>query len=418
MNTINRNLYLNKFICARHNGMIKVVTGLRRCGKSFLLFNLFTDFLRKDGVDEKHIIQINLEDRRNKHLRNPDELLAYIDARIGDEKMYYILLDEVQMVNDFEDVLNSYLHINNADVYVTGSNAKFLSKDVITEFRGRGYEIHIQPLSFKEFYSVNQDKKKEDALLEYMTYGGLPKIALESDKNIKREYLESLFLSTYIVDIKERYSIQKDGDLEELINVLSSMIGCLTNPRKLADTFKSVKKSSITQETIKNYLDYIQDSFLIEKAVRYDIKGKRYIDTPSKYYFSDLGLRNARLNFRQTEQTHLMENLVYNELKLRGYSVDVGQVTLNTKDSEGKSERKSLEVDFVCNKGYDRIYVQSAFALDTDEKLEQEFSSLIHIKDSFQKVVITGGSQPTYRNDNGILILNLFDFLLSDSPVA
>lgn len=398
--------------------MIKVVTGLRRCGKSFLLFNLFTDFLRKDGVDEKHIIQINLEDRRNKHLRNPDELLAYIDARIGDEKMYYILLDEVQMVNDFEDVLNSYLHINNADVYVTGSNAKFLSKDVITEFRGRGYEIHIQPLSFKEFYSVNQDKKKEDALLEYMTYGGLPKIALESDKNIKREYLESLFLSTYIVDIKERYSIQKDGDLEELINVLSSMIGCLTNPRKLADTFKSVKKSSITQETIKNYLDYIQDSFLIEKAVRYDIKGKRYIDTPSKYYFSDLGLRNARLNFRQTEQTHLMENLVYNELKLRGYSVDVGQVTLNIKDKEGKSERKSLEVDFVCNKGYDRIYVQSAFALDTDEKLEQEFSSLIHIKDSFQKVVITGGSQPTYRNDNGILILNLFDFLLSDSPVA
>lgn len=418
MNTINRNLYLNKLICAQHNGMIKVVTGLRRCGKSFLLFNLFTDFLRKDGVDEKHIIQINLEDRRNKHLRNPDELLAYIDARIGDEKMYYILLDEVQMVNDFEDVLNSYLHINNADVYVTGSNAKFLSKDVITEFRGRGYEIHIQPLSFKEFYSVNQDKKKEDALLEYMTYGGLPKIALESDKNIKREYLESLFLSTYIVDIKERYSIQKDGDLEELINVLSSMIGCLTNPRKLADTFKSVKKSSITQETIKNYLDYIQDSFLIEKAVRYDIKGKRYIDTPSKYYFSDLGLRNARLNFRQTEQTHLMENLVYNELKLRGYSVDVGQVTLNTKDSEGKSERKSLEVDFVCNKGYDRIYVQSAFALDTDEKLEQEFSSLIHIKDSFQKVVITGGSQPTYRNDNGILILNLFDFLLSDSPVV
>ncbi|MBR6215748.1 MAG: ATP-binding protein, partial [Spirochaetaceae bacterium] len=233
-----------------------------------------------------------------------------------------------------------------------------------------------------------------------------------------REYLESLFLSTYIVDIKERYSIQKDGDLEELINVLSSMIGCLTNPRKLADTFKSVKKSSITQETIKNYLDYIQDSFLIEKAVRYDIKGKRYIDTPSKYYFSDLGLRNARLNFRQTEQTHLMENLVYNELKLLGYSVDVGQVTLNTKDKEGKSERKSLEVDFVCNKGYDRIYVQSAFALDTDEKLEQEFSLLIHIKDSFQKVVIAGGSQPTYRNDNGFLILNLFDFLLSDSPVA
>lgn len=251
MSTINRDLYLNKLVNAMHNGMIKVIAGIRRCGKSFLLFNLFTDFLKKSGVDEKHIIQINLEDRRNKHLRNPDELLTYIDTRIGDKKMHYILLDEVQMVNEFEDVLNSYLNIENADVYVTGSNAKFLSKDVITEFRGRGFEIHIQPLSFNEFYSVNQGKSKEDALLEYMTYGGLPKIALECDKSMKRKYLESLFLSTYIVDIKERYSIQKDDELNELIQVLSSLIGCLTNPRKLADTFKSVKKSSITQETIK-----------------------------------------------------------------------------------------------------------------------------------------------------------------------
>ena len=412
MISIKRDLYLNKLVAARHNGMIKVITGLRRCGKSFLLFNLFAGFLKQEGIDDKHIIQINLEDRRNKNLRNPDELLAYIDARVSDEKMYYVLLDEVQMVSDFEDVLNSYLNSKNVDVYVTGSNAKFLSKDVITEFRGRGYEIHIQPLSFKEFYSINQDKQKDDVLLEYMTYGALPKVALESDENLKKEYLKSLFSSTYILDIKERYAIQKDDDLEELINVLSSSIGCLTNPRKLSDTFKSIKKSSITQDTIKAYLDYMQDAFLIEKSVRYDIKGRRYIDTPSKYYFSDLGLRNARLNFRQTEETHLMENLIYNELRLRGFSVDVGQVTLNTKNEEGKSERKNLEVDFVCNKGYDRIYVQSAFALNSDEKREQELKSLMHIKDSFQKIVIMGGMQPTYRNENGILILNLFDFLL------
>ena len=412
MNGITRSYYLNELISIRHNGMIKVVTGLRRSGKSFLLFNLFSDFLKNDGVDEKHIIQINLEDRRNKNLRNPDELLAYIDARIGDEKMYYVLLDEVQMVSEFEDVLNSYLHVANVDVYVTGSNAKFLSKDVITEFRGRGYEIHIQPLSFKEFYSVNPGKQKQDALLEYMTYGGLPKVVLEQDVGAKKQYLETLFSSTYLTDIKERYSIQKDYDLEELINVLSSSIGCLTNPRKLADTFKSVKKSGITQDTIKTYLDYMQDAFLIEKSVRYDIKGKRYIDTPVKYYFSDLGLRNARLNFRQTEETHLMENLIYNELRLRGYSVDVGQVTLNTKNEAGKSERKNLEVDFVCNKGYDRVYVQSALSLAGDEKKEQELRPLLQIKDSFQKVVIAGGMQPTYRDDNGILILNVFDFLL------
>ncbi|MBQ1870130.1 MAG: ATP-binding protein, partial [Treponema sp.] len=265
---------MNKLVAARHNGMIKVITGLRRCGKSFLLFNLFVDFLKQEGIDNKHIIQINLEDRRNKNLRNPDELLAYIDTRIGDEKMYYVLLDEVQTVSDFEDVLNSYLNIKNVDVYVTGSNAKFLSKDVITEFRGRGYEIHIQPLSFKEFYSINQNKQRDDVLLEYMTYGALPKVALESDESLKKEYLKSLFLSTYIVDIKDRYAIQKDDDLEELINVLSSSIGCLTNPRKLSDTFKSVKKSSITQDTIKAYLDYMQDAFLIEKSVRYDIKGR------------------------------------------------------------------------------------------------------------------------------------------------
>jgi len=412
MNEINREFYLNKLMSSRHNGMIKVITGLRRSGKSYLLFNLFVDALKKDGIDENHIIQINLEDRHNKFLRNPDELLSYIDSKITDEKMHYILLDEVQLVNEFEDVLNSYLRVSNADVFVTGSNARFLSKDVITEFRGRGYEIHIHPLSFKEFYSANQHKTPTEALRDYMTYGGLPKIAAENDNEIRREYLKNLFTNTYLIDIKERYSIHKDDDLDELISVLSSSVGSLTNPRKLADTFRSVKKSGISQDTIKNYLDYMQDAFLIEKSVRYDIKGKKYIDTPAKYYFEDLGLRNARLNFRQTEETHLMENLIYNELRIRGFSVDVGQVTLNTKNNEGRSERKNLEVDFVCNKGYERVYIQSAFSLADDSKKEQEFRSLMNIKDGFEKVVISGGIQPTYRTENGILVLNLFDFLL------
>ncbi|WP_296091469.1 ATP-binding protein [uncultured Treponema sp.] len=412
MNEINREFYLNKLMSSRHNGMIKVITGLRRSGKSYLLFNLFVDALKKDGIDENHIIQINLEDRHNKFLRNPDELLSYIDSKITDEKMHYILLDEVQLVNEFEDVLNSYLRVSNADVFVTGSNARFLSKDVITEFRGRGYEIHIHPLSFKEFYSANQHKTPTEALRDYMTYGGLPKIAAENDNEIRREYLKNLFTNTYLIDIKERYSIHKDDDLDELISVLSSSVGSLINPRKLADTFRSVKKSGISQDTIKNYLDYMQDAFLIEKSVRYDIKGKKYIDTPAKYYFEDLGLRNARLNFRQTEETHLMENLIYNELRIRGFSVDVGQVTLNTKNNEGRSERKNLEVDFVCNKGYERVYIQSAFSLADDSKKEQEFRSLMNIKDGFEKVVISGGIQPTYRTENGILVLNLFDFLL------
>ena len=328
--------------------------------------------------------------------------------------MYYVLLDEVQLVDEFEDVLNSYLHIKNVDIYVTGSNAKFLSKDVITEFRGRGNEIRIHPLSFKEFYSVGKYENHEQCLLEYMTYGGLPKVADTNEEDSRKEYLEKLFTHTYITDIKERYNIQMDDDLEELINILASSIGGFTNPKKLADTFNSVIKSPISQETIKKYIDYITDSFLLEKSIRYDIKGKKYINTPAKYYFEDLGLRNARLNFRQTEQTHLMENMIYNELRLRGYSVDVGQVTLNTKNANDKSERKQLEVDFVCNKGYDRIYIQSAYSMQTQEKQEQELRSLLLIKDSFPKVIIAGGTQPTYKNNDGILILNIFDFLLED----
>ena len=410
---IKRDIYLRKLLNSRHNGMIKVVTGMRRSGKSYLLFNLFADALHSEGISPDHIIKINLEDRRNNELRNPDNLLHYIDSLIIDEKIYYILLDEVQMVNEFEDVLNSYLHVKNADVYVTGSNAKFLSKDVITEFRGRGEEIRIHPLNFVEYMSAQPNTNTYDMrlLFDYMQYGGLPKVVTIQDERERKEYLKSLFTHTYLKDIKERYSIQLDADLEELIDVIASDIGSLTNSLKIQNTFKSAKKSSISINTIKQYLDYMQDAFLIEKSVRYDIKGRKYIDTPVKYYFEDLGLRNSRLNFRQTEQTHLMENMIYNELRIRDYSVDVGQVIFNTRNEKGISERKNLEVDFVCNKGYNRIYIQSAFAFPTIDKQKQELNSLTRIDDNFKKVVIVGGMQPTYYNDDGILILNIYDFL-------
>lgn len=412
---IKRDKYLDRLVASKHNSMIKVVTGMRRSGKSYLLFNLFANHLKEQGIDGNHIVLIDLEDRRNKKLRNPDELLQYIDSKIQDSQMYYILVDEIQKVDEFEDVLNSYLKVGNADIYVTGSNSKMLSKDVITEFRGRGEEIKIRPLSFKEFLSTkSSSSNKEEVLEEYLIYGGLPKLASISERQKKEEYLKSLFTKTYLTDIKERYAIQNDSDLEELIDVIASNIGGLTNPLKLQNTFKSVKKNTLSVDTIKTYLDLLQDAFLIEKSVRYDIKGKKYIETPAKYYFEDLGLRNARLNFRQSEPTHLLENLIYNELRIKGYSVDVGQVVLNTKNAEGKSQRKYLEVDFVCNKGYNRVYIQSAYSLATQEKTFQELQSLLNIKDNFQKVIITSGLQPTYVNDNGILILNIFDFLLKD----
>lgn len=324
---IKRNIHLNRIIARKGNGMIKVITGMRRCGKSYLLFTLFHNYLLEQGVDEQHIIKVDMEDRRNAALRNPDALLNYIDSRMTDSQQYYILLDEVQLVAEFEDVLNSYLKITNADVYVTGSNAKFLSKDVITEFRGRGDEIRITPLSFQEFMSAKEGNR-EDLLNEYLTYGGLPQVVTMDEIERKVEYLKNLFTHTYIRDIKERYEIKKDDDLEELINLVASNIGSLTNPTKLENCFKSVKQSSLSKDTIKNYLDLMQDAFIIEKSIRFDIKGKKYIDTPSKYYFTDLGLRNARLNFRQTEFTHLLENAIYNELRLRGYSVDVGQIPI------------------------------------------------------------------------------------------
>ena len=413
---IKRDLHLKKLIDSKHNGMIKVVTGIRRSGKSYLLFNLFCQHLKEEGVAEDHIIKVDLEDRRNKALRNPDALLNHIDSRMTDQQMYYILLDEVQHVDDFEDVLNSYLKIDNADVYVTGSNSKFLSKDVITEFRGRGDEIKVAPLSFREFMTVFQGSR-EKALEEYMLYGGLPKVVTFPTAEKKVEYLKQLFQKTYLTDIKERYKIKNDDDLEELIDIIASSIGGLTNPTKLENTFQTVKHSDISHTTIKSYLDILQDVFLVEKSVRYDIKGRKYIDTPSKYYFSDLGLRNARLNFRQYEETHLMENLIYNELRLRGMSVDVGVVVKNEKDANGVSVRKQYEVDFVCNQGSQRYYIQSALHLPSEEKREQEVRSLKDINDSFKKFVITDDLISRYQDDNGITYMNIYEFLLNEASL-
>lgn len=410
---IERPIYLQRLIDRRHNGMIKIITGLRRSGKSYLLFTLFWQYLKEQGIDDSQIIKLDLENIYNERYRKPLPLLEYIGQRVTDTREYFILIDEIQLLDRFEEVLNTLLKNPQLDVYVTGSNARFLSKDVVTTFRGRGDELRIHPLSFSEYMSVKPDAPfLETHLNEYVLLGGLPQTVTMLTEQQKKSYLQQLFSNTYLIDIKERYSIRNDDDLEELIDVMASSIGSLTNPQKIANTFRSEKRSTITRDTVKTYLDYMQDAFLIERAVRYDIKGRKYIDTPAKYYFEDLGLRNVRLNFRQTEHTHLMENLIYNELRMRGYSVDVGQVTQNTKNENGISERKQLEVDFVCNRGQDRIYIQSAYALPSEEKTEQELRSLKQIKDSFQKVVIVGGMQPTFRNDDGILILNIFDFLL------
>ena len=413
---IERPIYLQRLIDRRHNGMIKIITGLRRSGKSYLLFTLFCQYLKEQGIDDTQIIKLDLENIYNERYRKPLPLLDYISQRVTDTREYFILIDEIQLLDRFEEVLNTLLKNPQLDVYVTGSNARFLSKDVVTTFRGRGDELRIHPLSFSEYMSVKPDAPfLETHLNEYMLLGGLPQTVTMPTEQQKKGYLQQLFSNTYLIDIKERYGIRNDDDLEELIDVMASSIGSLTNPQKIANTFRSEKRSTITRDTVKTYLDYMQDAFLIERAVRYDIKGRKYIDTPAKYYFEDLGLRNVRLNFRQTEHTHLMENLIYNELRMRGYSVDVGQVTQNTKNEKGISERKQLEVDFVCNRGQDRIYIQSAYALPSEEKTEQELRSLKQIKDSFQKVVIVGGMQPTFRNDDGILILNIFDFLLNRS---
>ena len=417
---IKRDLYLKQLIDRKQNGLIKVITGIRRCGKSYLLNTLFYNYLKNSGVDDSHIIKfafdsnidlnkigeniITLEKERRKV--DPTKFVGYIQSKMKDEGMYYLLLDEVQFLDCFESVLNSYLHMDNVDVYVTGSNAKFLSKDVITEFAGRGDEVHMQPLSFAEFMSVYKGDKY-DGLTEYMLYGGIPMVVLREGEENKSLMLKRLFDEIYIKDIETRHKIRNKTDLEDLLNILSSSIGSLINPEKLKNTFHTIKKSNITSATIKKYLDYFSDCFLLEAVVRYDIKGKAYIDTPLKYYFSDLGLRNTRINFRQFEQTHSMENVIYNELRMRGFSVDVG--VINTRE---KGIRKQLEVDFVCNLGSKRYYIQSAYSMPDEEKRKQEIRPFVKIDDSFKKIVITGDMSPTYYNDDGVLFMNIFDFLL------
>lgn len=390
--------------------MIKVITGMRRCGKSYLLFTLFKNYLIKQGVKEDHIIGVNLENRLNKSLRDPDALLQYIDSRLSSDGQYYVMLDEVQMVSEFEDVLNSFLSISNVEVFVTGSNAKFLSKDVITEFRGRGDEIHVRPLTFREVADFRDDYS-QDMIREYMLYGGLPQVVLENDVNKKMSYLEQQMEHTYLRDIKERYEVRQDSDLSELVDIMASCVGGLTNPPKIADAFKSVKHSSISVDTIRLYLEYMEDAFVLERVTRYDIKGRKYIDSPFKYYFEDLGLRNARLGFRQVEPTHMMENMLYNELRAIGMKVDVGQVFTEVKIEDGSRQRKTLEIDFVCNRGYERVYIQSAYAMETEEKRDQELTSLRKLRDGFRRIVIVNGLQPTYMNEEGVYIINLMDFL-------
>lgn len=411
---IRRDLYLKRLVASRHTGLIKVVTGIRRSGKSYLLRELFKKYLIGDGIKEDHIIEMDLENRRNKKYRDPDSLLEYIDSRMTDEEMYYILLDEIQLVSEFEDVLNSYLSVKNADVYVTGSNSRFLSKDVITEFRGRGEEIHIAPLSFLEFSSAHPEMESYKLLQEYLTYGGLPYVCTEPDEQKKMTYLQGLFEKTYLTDIKERYHIRGAEVMDELLNVIASGIGGLTNPSKIENTFRSVKGIRLTQTTVKEYLEMLEDSFLIDRCIRYDIKGRKYIDTPQKYYFEDLGLRNACLGFRQVEESHLMENLIYNELRIRGYIVDVGVVPTRVKNADGGYNRSQLEVDFVCNRGSERIYVQSAYRLPTEEKREQEMASLLKIDDSFRKIIITEDLVMRHQDENGIEWVNVYDFLRNE----
>ena len=413
---IQRDRYLEQLISHRHNGMIKIITGIRRCGKSFLLSTIYGNWLKGQGIDDAHIIDINLEDRRNKALRDPDALLAFIDSKLRDEQMHYILIDEIQLVQEFEDVLNSYLNMPNADVYVTGSNARFLSSSIRTEFAGRGNEIRLYPLSFKEFSSI-KDSDKAANLNEYMIYGGMPQVVLSHTDKEKSDVLKALFQRTYIRDIVIRYRLKNVDVLDDLLNFLASSIGGLTNPTKLANTFKSVKHENVNRSTLTSYLEYLCESFLTEKAEQYDIKGKRYLDSPYKYYFTDCGLRNARLNFRQIEFTHLLENVIYNELRIRGYNVDVGVVSKRERNEEGNRNWKHYEVDFVCNQGSKRYYIQSAYRMIDQEKVRQEENSLRNIDDSFKKIIVLGEATPVIRTEAGITIISIYDFLLNDNSL-
>ena len=389
---------------------------MRRCGKSYLLFTLFKKHLLSEGVGEDHIIEIAFDAFENKKYRDPDVLYPYLKEQIKDDTMYYVLLDEVQLLGEFESILNSLIRMKNVDVYVTGSNARFLSKDVITEFRGRGDEVHMYPLNFAEFMSVYQGTK-QDGWNEYMLYGGIP-LGLEfTTPDQKIAFLKSLFEETYISDIVGRHNIRNKAELEELLNILSSAIGSLTNPEKLSATFRTVKKKKISNSTIKRYIDYLCDSFLIDSAIRYDVKGKRYIDTPVKYYFTDMGLRNARLNFRQIEETHSMENIIFNELKMRGFNVDVGVIVQYDTNDKGNSIRKQLEIDFVCNQGSKRYYIQSAYAIPDQAKMEQEQRSLMLTGDFFKRLIITKDTPAPYYNESGVLIMSVYDFLLNQNSL-
>ena len=414
---IKRNYYLQQLIDGKKNGLIKIITGIRRCGKSYLLFTLFRQHLIASGVPDDHIIRIALDDIENEELRAPLVLYKNIKARMIDDELYYILLDEVQLVPRFEEVLNSLLRIDNADVYVTGSNSKFLSSDIITEFRGRGDEIHLYPLSLSE-YCEGTGQEPRDAWKDYYTYGGLPHVlALETEKK-KLDYLTNLFESVYLIDVIERHKIKNKSEFEELVRIVASGIGAPTNPAKLSNTFKSVKKVNISSVTIDRYLSYMQDAFIIEKAIRYDIKGKKYIGSLAKYYFSDLGIRNAILGLRQQEETHIMENILYNELRRRGCKVDVGMMEQRYVDEDGKWQRKQLEVDFVVNEGSQRYYIQSALALPDEEKRQQEMASLLKINDSFKKIIVVKDDIKPWRDENGILTIGLIDFLMDDNCLS
>ena len=409
---IRRDTYLDKLISKKQNGLIKVITGIRRCGKSYLLFNLFRNYLSESGVDSAHIIEMTFDSYENKKYRNPEIFYPYIKERISDSGLYFILLDEIQLLGDFEAILNSLSRLPNTDIYVTGSNAKFLSKDIITEFRGRGDEVHMYPLSFSEFMSV-YDGDKRDGWNEYMVYGGIPLVLSQKTHEQKSAFLKSLFNEVYITDILGRNRIRNREELEELLDIVSSAVGSLTNSNKLAQTFKSIKNKTINKSTIKKYLDALCDSFLIEESRRYDIKGRKYIGTPMKYYFSDMGLRNARLNFRQIEETHIMENIIYNELRMRGYDVDVGVVTANEVTEDGKKIRKQREIDFVCNMGSKRYYIQSAFALSDSAKIEQEEKPLLLSGDGFKKIIVTKEAPAPLYDGRGILSMSIYDFLLN-----
>lgn len=413
---IKRYHYLEQLISKMNNGLVKVVTGMRRCGKSYLLFNIFKEYLSSKGIDKNHIIEISFDTFESKKFCDPNVLYPHLKESIKDERMYYILLDEVQLLSDFEAVLNSLIRMKNVDVYVTGSNARFLSKDVITEFRGRGDEIHMYPLSFAEFMSVYQGEKL-DGWNEYMLYGGIPLVLNISSPEQKVAFLKSLFEETYISDIIGRHNVRNKAELEDLLNIISSAIGSLTNPEKLSKTFKSVKNKNISSNTIKRYIEYLSDSFLIDTAFRYDIKGRKYIGSLVKYYFNDMGLRNARLNFRQIEETHSMENIIYNELKIRGFNVDVGVIVQNGKDENGSSIRKQLEIDFVCNKASKRYYIQSAYAVPDEAKLMQEQRPLMLTGDFFKRIIITRDTPVPHYNESGILNMSIYDFLLNKNSL-